>query len=255
MPTYHFVKTQLEGGIARITLAKEPLNVMTTDMLEELCEALAWAAESPGHLVLIDAQGRAFSAGVSVGDHAPESVEKSHGLFRRALTCVHECEKPTVAAVDGYALGGGCELALACDLILASPRATFGQPEIGVGALAGMACWALQRRVPHAVAAEMLITGERISAQRAFEVGLVNAVLEQEDFAQAVNEYLQRITRHSPYLLTKVKKCLRATNGLDWEEGLDAATRIYTEEVLPSHDAQEGIAAFGEKRAPVWRGC
>lgn len=246
------VKTSCDHGVARVTLCRAPLNVLTIEMLGELSRAVRWAVDEPSHIVLIDAEGKAFSAGVDIGDHEEGKVDQASSVFASVFETLWETEKPVIAAVDGYALGGGCELAMAADIIVASEKAKFGQPEIGVGAIASIACYRLTRKVLPSHAFELLLTGKPISASRAYSIGLVNEVFPAEDFRESVDRYLERFTSLSSLLLAKTKKAVRLADGKDWKSGIAAIDELYEKEVTPSYDAHEGIAAFLEKRPPIW---
>ncbi len=248
------IKETLQDKVYRITLCRPPLNVMDIAMLEELGQACRRAVDSDASIILLTGEGKAFSSGVDVGDHDEAKVKQASQLFSKVFEILRETDKPIFAAVNGYALGGGCELAMAADIIVASEKAKFGQPEIGVGAVASIACYCLFKRVSRSHAFELLLSGKHITAQRAYEMGLVNEVLPLEGFAEAVDGYIAQYTALSPLLLAKTKKAALAAEGKGWDEGIAIIEDIYEREVTPSHDAKEGIAAFLEKRKPVWTG-
>ncbi|MGQ9823621.1 MAG: enoyl-CoA hydratase/isomerase family protein, partial [Desulfotomaculales bacterium] len=143
--TYQFLKTGTADGIIEIRLDRPPLNVLTIPMMEELVRALEWAKTEPGAVILLSAEGKAFSAGVDVADHTPDKVEDMIGVFDRIFLTMAEIDRPIAAAVNGAALGGGYELVLACDLVVASEKARFGQPEVTVGVFPPAACSCLPR--------------------------------------------------------------------------------------------------------------
>lgn len=250
-----FIDVRAERGAAYITLNRPPLNVMTIQMLEELCVAARWAVEEKAHIIVINSEGKAFSAGVDVGDHEESKIAQAAELFSEVFSILRSTTKPIVSVVDGHALGGGCELALFADVVIASERSKFGQPEITVGALASIACYMLPKMLTRQAAFDMLLRGTPITAQRAYGLGLVSAVFPVDGFAEAADDYISRLTSLSPLLLEKTKKAILSSEGLNWDEGIKAIDAIYVNEVTPSWDAHEGIAAFLEKRQPVWRGC
>jgi len=252
--SYQFIKVKSEGWISTVTLNRPPLNVLTIPMMEELVSALQWAAAEPGGLIVLDAVGKAFSAGVDVADHAEDKVDRMIEVFDRVFLTMAGTDKAIVAAVNGAALGGGCELALFCDLVVASDRARFGQPEISVGVFPPVACWLLPRLVSWPRALELLLSGEVISARRAEQIGLINRVIPGETFAEGVKEFLQKFSAHSPVVLALTKKAARAGLGGDFAGGIKEIDAIYLRELMKTGDAREGLKAFMEKRTPVWQG-
>jgi cyclohexa-1,5-dienecarbonyl-CoA hydratase len=159
----------------------------------------------------------------------------------------------TVALVRGVALGGGCELALACDFVLASDRAKFGQPEIQLGVFPPVAAYQLSRQLPPRKGLELLLSGESVDAQTAERLGLANAVFPVAEFEPRANEWLQRLTRQSASTLRMTKKAFRIAQADDFDERLARVERLYLEELMQTSDANEGLNAFLEKRRPAWQ--
>jgi len=251
---YQYLKVKNDGGVASITLNRPPLNVLTISMMEELISAFNWASQEPCHLILLDAEGKSFSAGVDVADHTADKVESMIDVFDRLFLTMDGIDKPIVAAVNGAALGGGCELALFCDLVVASEKAKLGQPEIAVGVFPPIACHVLPRLLSWPLALELLLSGEVIGPSRAEQLGLVNKVFPAESFADYLKEYLQKFLAHSPVVLALTKKAVRAGLNKGFGEGIKDIDRIYLKELMRTKDAVEGLTAFMEKRKPVWQG-
>lgn len=251
---YKFIKTKNEGGVYSITLSSPPLNVLTIEMMEEIIDALAGAGEQAGQLVVLDAEGKAFSAGVDVADHTPDKVEKMIDVFDRLFYAMNNIDKPIVAVVNGAALGGGYEVVLFCDLVVASEKAKFGQPEIAVGVFPPIACYLLPRLLSWPRAMEIVLGGEIFNAARAEQLGLVNKVVPAESFAEGVKEYLQKFTKMSPVVLALTKKAAKAGLNKDFIQGLKDIDNIYLSELMLTADAVEGLNSFMEKRPPVWQG-
>ncbi|MBP2642050.1 MAG: enoyl-CoA hydratase/carnithine racemase [Firmicutes bacterium] len=249
-----FIKVKNEGGIINITLDKPPLNVLTIKMIKELTHAFEWAQQEPGHLILLDAAGKSFSAGVDIGEHRPDKVTEMNESFSQLIYTMCDAEKPIICAVDGLALGGGCELALCADVIVASERAAFGQPEVKVGSLAYVACYILPRILSWSKALELLLSGEKIGAARAEQIGLVNAVLPADNFADGVQDYLKKFLDQSSFILKMIKKAAVTGRNKELVEALKDIELINTEEIMTSHDGIEGLSAFLEKRKPIWLG-
>lgn len=242
-----------DGPVARIVLDHPPLNVLTIAMLEELCDALDSLADRPRlKAVAITAEGKAFSAGVDVEDHVDDRVRPMiaafHGVFRRLA----DLEPVTVAVVHGPALGGGCELAAFCDLALASEAARFGQPEIELAVFPPVAAAAYPYFVNGKKTLELMLTGEAVDAREAERIGLVNHVWPAAEFRDRAGFFLDHLARKSAVALRLTKKAYYASVDVPFDEALDAVERIYLEELMATHDANEGIAAFREKREPVW---
>jgi cyclohexa-1,5-dienecarbonyl-CoA hydratase len=240
--------------VARLVLAHPPLNILTIAMLEEIADAIdSLAGRTDLRALVIAAEGKAFSAGVDVEDHVDEKVRPMiaafHGVFRRLA----DFEPVTVAAVHGPALGGGCELAAFCDLVLAAEPATFGQPEIRLGVFPPVSAAAFPYFVRGKKTLEMMLTGEIFPAREAERIGLVNRVLPAEGFAESVDDFVHALGQRSAVALRLAKKAYYAGVDAPFHEALDRAERIYLEELMTSRDAREGIAAFREKRPPQWR--
>lgn len=251
---FQYLKVSSQGGIATITLSRPPLNVLTIPMMEELVKAVKWAAGEPGGLILLNAEGKAFSAGVDVADHTEDKVEQMIDVFDRIFLSMAETDKVIVAAVNGAALGGGCELALFCDLVVASEKAKFGQPEIAVGVFPPIACYVLPRLTSWPLALELLLSGDVITAARAEQLGMVNRVLPVDSFEAGVGEFMQKFAVQSPVVLALTKKAARVGLGKDFPAGIRDIDQIYLKVLMKTGDALEGLKAFMEKRKPVWQG-
>ena len=238
----------------RITLADPPLNILDLAMLEELRDAVARVA-SDRHVLIIDAQGeKAFSAGASVQDHLGDRVATMLGYFHDCFRLLAKLDVVTVALTRGSALGGGCELALACDFVLASDRSKFGQPEINLGVFPPVAAYQLSRQINPRKGLELLLTGDSIDAATAERLGLVNAVFPVAEFDARADEWLQRLYKQSASSLRFARRAFRLAQNADFYERLAAVERLYLDDLMETRDANEGLNAFVEKRKPVWAG-
>jgi cyclohexa-1,5-dienecarbonyl-CoA hydratase len=241
-------------GVARVTLNRPPVNVIDIGLMRELKAALdEIRADATAKVVVIAAQGKLFSAGVDVKDHTADRVEEMLKEFHSVIRTIWALEQPTVAAVQGSALGGGCELALACDFIVASAQAKLGQPEIQVGAFPPVAALLLPRLMPRKKAFELILTGEAIDAAAAERLGLVNVVAPPEEFEAAVDAFVARLMRQSGIVLKLAKRAALIPLRGESQDALREIERLYLTELIKTRDASEGIAAFIEKRKPAWK--
>jgi cyclohexa-1,5-dienecarbonyl-CoA hydratase len=239
-------------GALWVTLDRQPLNVLDIFVIRTLLDTLAGLADRRDvrAVVIRSALEGTFSAGSDVRDHtrerAPEMLGVFHGLIR-TLDVLPQC---TVAAVDGRCLGGGCELALFCDIVLATPRSTFGQPEIDLACFPPVAAAWLPRLAPRA-ACEMVLGGAPLTAAEAAAAGLITRVV--DDLDAAVAAWLERLAGKSTAALALARRALRLGGAGTFDEALARLEALYVAKVLPTRDAAEGVAAFLEKRRPSWR--
>jgi cyclohexa-1,5-dienecarbonyl-CoA hydratase len=176
-------------------------------------------------------------------------LESFHAVFRT----LEQMSKPALALVDGAALGGGCELVAACDIVIAASRAKFGQPEIKLGVFPPVAAVLLPRVVGERRAREWILTGEIFDAQEALRAGLVSHVVEAEQLESKLEEVLARLRELSAPALEMTRRAMDAGRGRPFLEALERAEDIYLNELMKTEDAQEGVQAFMEKRKPDWR--
>lgn len=251
---FETIRLEDDGPVARVVLARPPLNVLSIAMLEEIADALdSLAGRDDVRVVVVAAEGKVFSAGVDVEDHVEDRVRPMiaafHGVFRRLA----DLRPPTVALVHGAALGGGCELACFCDLVVASDATRFGQPEIALGVFPPVTAAAFPYFVNGKKTLELLLTGEPVDAREAARIGLVNRVFPAADFDEAAAAFVGGLASKSGVALRLAKKAYYAGVDVPFDEALDRAEEIYLGELMRTRDAKEGIAAFREKRDPVWR--
>jgi cyclohexa-1,5-dienecarbonyl-CoA hydratase len=258
MPSLNLVQRisiDIAAPVAHIALTNPPLNVIDIPMMEELGQALAEIEGQPGvSAILVTGDGKAFSAGVDVGAHTPEKVEKMLQKFHGVIRALVATKKVTVAAVHGHCLGGGAELAMVCDIAYTSESAQWGFPEIKLGCYPPVACTALAALVGQKRAAELILTGKTISGAVAAEIGLATRAVAEDQLEKAVAESIQHLRELSPAALAVTKKACYAWDSMHFDKGLARAEKIYLEELMKTADAQEGIRAFMEKREPRWNG-
>jgi cyclohexa-1,5-dienecarbonyl-CoA hydratase len=220
-------------------------------MLRELASTLEIAAQDESlRVLLLRADGRVFSAGVDVADHTADKVGEMIPLFNHVCQMLADFPAPTLAVVHGHALGGGCELALSCDLVVAAESANFAQPEIKLAALAPIAALRLPGLVGYRRTAELLFTGEAISAAAAARCGLINRAVPGDELDETARQLVGKLRGLSAAALRLNKRALRL--GAEGRANLPAIEKLYLDELMSTADAREGVNAFIEKRAPVW---
>jgi cyclohexa-1,5-dienecarbonyl-CoA hydratase len=243
-----------EGGVARITLDHPPVNIMDIPTMREINAALeSLQGDEMTKVIVFGAKGKAFCAGVDVKDHTADKVDEMVEVFHRIFRQMWSLDIPTVAAVNGAALGGGCELVTFCDMIIASEKATFGQPEIQVGVYPPVAVVTFPRLMPHMKALELLLTGSVVDAREAERLGMVNKVVPVEGFEEEVSKLVGKLTALSGAVLRLTKRATLQGLTLGFEEALHLSEELYLKRLMKTEDASEGLRAFMEKRSPVWR--
>ncbi|MFQ5489358.1 MAG: enoyl-CoA hydratase/isomerase family protein [Phycisphaerae bacterium] len=248
-----FLECHVKDGIATITLNRPPLNVMHLPMMAQFNDVMESVSADAGlSAIVIRATGKAFCAGVDVADHTPEKVgemiSQFHGIFRKLAAT----DAVTLAVVQGAALGGGCELACFCDIVLASDRAKFGQPEVQVGVFPPVAACTFPQRVGLNRAIELAALGATIDAAEAYRIGLVNQLYAAAEFETGVRGYLAGLAKLSRPVMRLAKRATTLWAKDQLLEHLDRAETLYLDELMQLSDAHEGVTAFMEKRTPVW---
>jgi cyclohexa-1,5-dienecarbonyl-CoA hydratase len=254
MSAEEHVRLEITDGVATVTIDRPPLNVLDLAMMADLNSALQTVVcNTDLAAVILRAKGKVFSAGVDVSDHTPdkvgEMIRRFHEIFRRLAAT----DALTIAAVQGTALGGGCELACFCDIVLASDRAKFGQPEVQVGVFPPIAACIFPPQIGIKKAIELNALGTTVKADEAHRIGLVNQVFPADAFDASVDAYLAEIRKLSRPVVRLAK---RATTMVAREHvlaHLERVEKLYLDELMKLSDAHEGIAAFMEKRPAVWK--
>jgi len=250
------VRYALDGNVAFVTLDAPPLNILTAELMLALTEAVERALAEPTAkaLVLQAANGsRAFSAGADVGEHRPENAPDMIAAFSRLFSALGTSELPIIAVVDGAALGAGFELAMMADILLASERATFGQPEIRLGFFAPVGVAWLTKRIGVGRAVEVTSTGRSYSAAEMQELGLVSRTVATEQLTTSLDATLADLRRSSAVVVRMNVRLARRLADQPFSEAHREAERVFLEELMKTEDVREGIASFFEKRQPVWK--
>jgi cyclohexa-1,5-dienecarbonyl-CoA hydratase len=252
IPSPTAITLDITQDIARITLSRPPLNILTLDIIRELDSTLSEVAEKTNlKAVVLAANGKAFCAGVDVADHTPDRVEPMIREFGQVFTRLRTLPMPTIALVQGAALGGGCELVIACDQVIAAESAKFGQPEIKLGVFPPIAAALFPQLIGHQQTARLLFTGETINAAEAVRLGLVTYLAADDDLQATLDRLLTQYRNMSAAALRITKRAILYGSDL----GVTALLEIedlYLRDLMGTADAHEGIQAFIEKRQPIW---
>ena len=252
---YQHIHFRLDDRVGRITFARPPLNVFNIEMMREITAALGEYAKRETVAIVFDADKscRSFSAGVAVEEHVQETIFQMLDAFHSIFRSLEQIAKPTIAVVDGAALGGGCELVAAADIVIASDRARFGQPETKLGVFPPVAAVLLPRVIGEKRARELILTGEIIDAVEAGRLGLCNHVVPSAQLEAKLLEVLAKLRELSGTSLSYVKQSLDLGRGQSIDAALKEQENVYLHELMKTDDANEGVKAFMEKRKPAWR--
>ncbi|MDQ1331515.1 MAG: cyclohexa,5-dienecarbonyl-CoA hydratase [Thermodesulfobacteriota bacterium] len=254
MPEFKFIKFEIQEGVANITFDRPKHNVFNIEMLNELNSVLEGLTKNAEiKCVVFRAQGPSWCAGVDVGDHKPELVDKMISTFNRVFELTDRIEVPTIAAVQGACLGGGMEAAIACDIVIASKKAVFGQPEIKLGFFPPYAAIRLPQLVGPAKAIEICTTGKVYTADDAMMMGFVSRVVEDDKFPSEVDSYVKEICACSPLIIRINKKAVKRNIGIDFTRAVDNVSDLFLNNLMKTEDTLEGINSFYEKRKPAWK--
>lgn len=259
MSAYENIRLEIAGPVATITIARpKALNALNDATINDLAHAVdTIRANADVRGLIITGEGKAFVAGADIStmpsmspEQAQHFSEKGSQLFR----AIEQLPIPVIAAVNGFALGGGCELMLACDFAIASTFAKFGQPEVNLGIIAGFGgTQRLARKVPYGIAMELLMNAEIIGADEAHRIGLVNRVVEADALLDEANNAMASILKRGPLAVRNTKFAVQRGLDRNLDDGLAEESRLFGE-CFATEDAREGVSAFLEKRAASFKG-
>ena len=256
--TYEVLKVNVTEGIATVTISRpQALNALNTRFFQEMNSLIAEiGARNDIKVVVITGEGKAFVAGADIGEMVHKTKAEGAEFSKagqKTLRSLEILDKPVIAAVNGFALGGGLELALACDFRVSSSKAKFGQPEVNLGVIPG---YAATQRLPRLIglgnALFILLTGEMIGAEEALRMGLVQKVVEPEELMPTVLGLAKTIASKGPTAVKLVKSVSRRGFLMDFEAGCALESETFGS--LFENEAAEGMRAFLEKRPPKWQG-
>lgn len=257
MSEYKNIIVETDGHVGVVTLNRpKVLNALSLELMVELVAALeAFDADENIRVIVLAGSERVFAAGADIGDMADASVFEMYECNQFARwTRIKNIRKPIIAAVSGYALGGGCELVMHCDIIVASESARFGQPEINIGIMPGAGgTQRLTRAIGKARAMDVVLSGRFLSAQEAYEAGLVSRVVAKEQFLSEAVKLAHQLAAKPPLALKLAKESVLKAHELSLSEGLEYERKLFYM-LFASNDQKEGMKAFVEKRKATFEG-
>ncbi|HYY69521.1 MAG TPA: enoyl-CoA hydratase-related protein [Terriglobales bacterium] len=240
--------------IAHITLNNPPYNVLTVPLMRELAEAVE-ELNGRGDIkaILLDSSQRTFSAGIGIEDSKADRVFSTLDAFNRVFQAIREISKPLIVVVNGPAIGAGSELVAFGDMVIATPKAKFAQPEVKLGVFPPFAAVMLPQLIGPKKTYELILTGEALSADEAFALGFVNRLVPESRLKETVTEVIGRIGEFSAPVLEMTKRVISGSNGLPLDKAMRQSHNIYLNQLMDLEDVQEGLRAVLEKRKPVWK--
>lgn len=255
---YEFLKVETQGGVTVMTIsAPKSLNALNSTILGEIDDCIDNLEDDTRVLIITGDGEKSFVAGADISEMAPLGEEEGFEFGKRGALVFRKIETlpiPVIAAVNGFALGGGCELAMACDIRIASNNAKFGQPEVGLGIIPGFSgTYRLAKLVGQGMAKEMIYTGRAIRADEALRIGLVNAVYEPAELLDRAREMAARMIANAPIAIAYAKKCINESYDLNADEAIELENEQFGL-CFTTDDQKEGMDAFLNKRKPVFTG-
>ena len=254
MSEYQHLKVEKAEGVARITFDRPKHNVLDIQMMREFnTELKELATDDQLKCVVLNGAGPSFCAGVEVSDHRPDMAPKMIETFNRIFELIDRLEVPVIAAVHGVCLGGGMEVAIACDIIAAARSAQFGQPEIKLAFLPPYAAVRLPHLVGPSKAIEICTTGKRYSAEEAQQMGMVNYVVADDQLSETTDNLVKEIQYSSPLIIRLNKRAVKKHIGMALPNAIESVSDLFLNTLMKTEDVLEGIKSFEEKRRPVWK--
>ena len=255
---YDFLKVETQGGVTVLTIsAPKSLNALNSTILGEIDDCIDNLEDDTRVLIITGDGEKSFVAGADISEMAPLGEEEGFEFGKKGASVFRKIETlpiPVIAAVNGFALGGGCELAMACDIRIASNNAKFGQPEVGLGIIPGFSgTYRLAKLVGQGMAKEMIYTGRAIRADEALRIGLVNAVYEPAELLDRAREMAARMIANAPIAIAYAKKCINESYDLNADEAIELENEQFGL-CFTTDDQKEGMDAFLNKRKPVFTG-
>lgn len=251
---FKFVRYRVDGNVARLTLNRPEHNLLNEAMLRELATGIEEAgAVSDVKLIVLDSACKVFSGGIDLGEYTHQRVFQVLDAFESAFIAMLEISKPVLVVVNGAAVGGGSELAAIGDVVVATPRAKFAQPEVTIGMFPPLAATVLPHLIGPKQALELVLTGDTVTAERALELGMVNRVVPEEKLAATVEQLCKTISAQSGPVLAMAKRAVLGGMGMSLRDAMHKSIHIFLNELYGLEDAQEGLRAVVERRKPQWK--
>ncbi|NLY81409.1 MAG: crotonase [Clostridiales bacterium] len=255
---YENIKFENNEGLGTVTINRpKAMNALNKDVLKELLDVFhAISEDDDVKAIIVTGEGRAFVAGADIAEMSKLNANEGRKMMRlghQVMNCIENIEKPVIAAVNGFALGGGCELAMACDIRISSTKAKYGQPEVGLGIIPGFGgTQRLSRLVGKGMAKYLIMTAEIVNADEAFRIGLVEKLVEPEMLIEAAEKLARNIMAKAPIAIATAKTAINKGYDLGILEGSALEIETFTA-AFASEDKSEGMSAFLEKRAPEFK--
>jgi cyclohexa-1,5-dienecarbonyl-CoA hydratase len=251
---FQFVKYSVDAGVARMTLNRPKYNELNERMLKELAVGIESLSEKDDvKVIVLDSALEMFCGGIEIREYTTERVFQVLDAFHHIFLAMLDIGKPVITVINGKAIGGGCELAAFGDMVIATPKAVFAQPEIKLGVFPPLATTIFPFIVGPKLALEIVLTGQAITAERACELGLVNRLVPEDQLEKTVKELIVQITSQSGAVLNMAKKAVLDGMGMSLREGMRNSMNIFLNELYRLEDSQEGLRALLEKRKPQWK--
>ena len=249
-----YIQFEISNFIARLTMCHAPHNVLTVPMMKEMAEAIeSLNGRTDVKAILLQSSQQAFSAGISLEDSRPDRVFQTLDAFTRVFQALIDICKPVVVVVNGAAIGAGSELVGFGDVVIATPKAKFAQPEVKLGVFPPFAAVMLPQIIGQKKTYELILTGEALSAEEALHFGFVNKVVPEADLNAHVEQLMVRISEFSGPVLEVTKRVIGNSIGLPLKQAMKASQDLYLNELMSLEDVQEGLRAVIEKRKPIWK--
>ncbi len=253
-PGFKYIEFDIAESIARLTLSHPPHNVLAVPMMREIAEAIeSLNGRSDVKAILMQSSQPTFSAGISLEDSRPDRVFQTLDAFTRVFQAMVDISKPVVVVVNGPAIGAGSELVGFADVVIATPKAKFAQPEVKLGVFPPFAAVMLPQLIGQKKTYELILTGEALSAEEALHFGFVNKVVPEAELQRHVEALIARISEFSGPVLEVTKRVIGSSVGLPLKEAMKKSQDLYLNELMSLEDVQEGLRAVIEKRKPVWK--
>ncbi len=251
---FKYIQFDTSSYVAQLTLNHPPHNVLTVPLMTEMAEAIE-SLNGRGDIkaIVMDSSQMPFSAGIGLEDSKPDRVFQTLDAFNRVFTAIGEISKPLIVVVNGPAIGAGSELVAFGDIVIATPKAKFAQPEVKLGVFPPFAAVMLPQLIGPKKTYELILTGEALSAEDALRIGFVNRLVPEAELKKTMDEILAKIGEFSGPVLEMTKKVIGCSMGLPLAEAMKKSHDIYLNQLMALEDVQEGLRAVLEKRKPVWK--